>query len=284
MHTYLITWNPKRFVWNLKRDLRTIRTKGFLDGSWSCGNTKSIEQGDRVYLLRQGIEPRGIMGSGVALSRPYQGEHWDRTRPGEPALFIDVRFDALLDAAAEGVLPLWQLRKNVPSVHWNTQASGISISPEAAAQIERLWISFLESRGQSPVELAEEIATPQVFFEGATRTIRVNAYERDPRARAACIKHYGASCFICGVKFAAVYGPLGEGFIHVHHVMPLSKIGKRYQIDPVRHLRPVCPNCHAMLHRRPGFVIHVEKLRKIVQKHQPQAGAASVGTGTTYGL
>jgi 5-methylcytosine-specific restriction enzyme A len=271
MHTYLITWNPKRFDWStLRVDLQNIRKKGFLDGSWSCGNTKSIEQGDRVYLLRQGIEPRGIMGFGVATSSPYERGHWDRGRRGESARFIGVRFDALLDPIEEGILSLEQLRRALPSVHWNTQASGISISPEAAGQIERLWVALLKSCGQSATELAEEIATPQMFFEGATRIISVNAYERDPRARAACIKHYGISCYVCGMEFSTAYGPLGEGFIHVHHILPLSKIGKRYQIDPVRHLRPVCPNCHSMLHRQPDSVIPVEKLRKIVQEHRAQ--------------
>jgi 5-methylcytosine-specific restriction enzyme A len=40
------------------------------------------------------------------------------------------------------------------------------------------------------------------------------------------------------------------GFIHVHHLTPLSSLGTDYEVDPIRDLRPVCPNCHAVLHRR----------------------------------
>lgn len=86
------------------------------------------------------------------------------------------------------------------------------------------------------------------FIEGATRSVRVNAYERNAKARTACLQHYGTACVICEMEFAAEYGPEAEGYIHVHHLKPLSGLKKSYDVDPVRDLRPVCPNCHAMLH------------------------------------
>jgi predicted HNH restriction endonuclease len=53
---------------------------------------------------------------------------------------------------------------------------------------------------------------------------------------------------VCGFDFAAVYGPLAVGFIHVHHLIPLSQAGGEYKVDPVADMRPVCPNCHAVIH------------------------------------
>ncbi|MGH8226507.1 MAG: HNH endonuclease [Steroidobacteraceae bacterium] len=38
--------------------------------------------------------------------------------------------------------------------------------------------------------------------------------------------------------------------IHVHHVKPLSAVGRGYQVDPVKDLIPICPNCHAVAHHR----------------------------------
>ena len=76
----------------------------------------------------------------------------------------------------------------------------------------------------------------------------VNAYERSPVARSRCISHYGPMCLVCGFSFGSVYGSLAEGFIHVHHVKPLSEIGEEYEVDPIADLRPVCPNCHAIIH------------------------------------
>lgn len=46
-----------------------------------------------------------------------------------------------------------------------------------------------------------------------------------------------------------MYGKIGKKFIHVHHLKELSLIGTKYRIDPIKDLRPVCPNCHAMLHK-----------------------------------
>jgi 5-methylcytosine-specific restriction protein A len=106
------------------------------------------------------------------------------------------------------------------------------------------------------VGLPEEIQEDETFFEGARRQITINAYERDPRVRQRCIQHYGARCFICGFVFGEHYGEVAEGFIHVHHLRPLSEIGIEYKIDPLEDLRSVCPNCHAVLHlRKPAFSI-----------------------------
>jgi 5-methylcytosine-specific restriction enzyme A len=30
----------------------------------------------------------------------------------------------------------------------------------------------------------------------------------------------------------------------------LASVGTKYQVDPVADLRPVCPNCHALIHHR----------------------------------
>lgn len=87
------------------------------------------------------------------------------------------------------------------------------------------------------------------FYEGAKRQVIVNSYERDHKARLQCIKIHGATCAVCGIDFEKMYGELGKGFIHVHHIIPIHTIGEGYKVNPETDLIPVCPNCHAMLHR-----------------------------------
>lgn len=130
------------------------------------------------------------------------------------------------------------------------------------------------SPGQCIDPLADELDVSQPLIEGARYQITVNAYERDPRARQLCIARHGTACVICGFSFGAAYGPVAEGFIHVHHLRPLSEIGGEYEINPVEDLRPVCPNCHAVLHRRvPAFSI--EEMRGFLrQQRQAEPGAA----------
>jgi len=103
------------------------------------------------------------------------------------------------------------------------------------------------------------------YVEGAKKTVTVNAYERDIQARADCIARYGYACKVCDFDFGAVYGPLGDGFIHVHHLVPLHKIKQEYKVNPEKDLRPVCPNCHAMLHRG-REPLTIEQLRNLLGK------------------
>jgi 5-methylcytosine-specific restriction protein A len=108
--------------------------------------------------------------------------------------------------------------------------------------------------------IAETISTPQKYYEGASQTISVNAYERNHQARLKCIEYYGYQCQVCSFDFEKFYGVAGRKYIHVHHVVPLSQIGSTYEVDPIKDLVPVCPNCHAIIHRTtPAMSIEVIK-------------------------
>lgn len=100
--------------------------------------------------------------------------------------------------------------------------------------------------------LADEVPVAE-YREGATRSVVVNWYERSPEARRACILSHGTNCAVCGFDFGAVYGEEAKGVIHVHHLNPLALSQGEYLIDPVKDLRPVCPNCHAVIRRPPAF-------------------------------
>jgi 5-methylcytosine-specific restriction protein A len=104
-----------------------------------------------------------------------------------------------------------------------------------------------------------------LLFEGAIRRVSVKAYERNPEARRICVEHYGAICQICGFDFEKTYGEIGKGFIHVHHLKQMSEIGEAYQVDPINDLLPVCPNCHAIIHKRkPPYSI--EEMQTLLQR------------------
>ncbi len=250
MSTYLFTWNPGRWDWEtLEKDSEFYKRRGYFDGRWSCGVTKKILPGDRAFLIKIGKnEPRGIMASGFAVSAPFSAPHY--SDPTRLANYTNLRYDVLLDPKTEALLASTLLQNELPDVRWSPQGSGISIPPESAARLEELWRLHLADIGLAPDQIADEVTTPERYTEGSLRRIAVNAYERDPRARRACIEHYGAKCVVCGFSFGEQFGAIGEGFIHVHHLRPLAAIGSDYEVDPVADLVTVCPNCHAMLHRQ----------------------------------
>jgi HNH endonuclease len=111
-----------------------------------------------------------------------------------------------------------------------------------------------------------EISNSTPVVEGAKRQVIVNSYERDASARKLCLHKWGVNCSVCNLNFEKVYGKIGNGFVHVHHLTPISSIKEEYVLVPERDMRPVCPNCHAMLHQRdPPFLI--EELRDIINKN-----------------
>ena len=106
------------------------------------------------------------------------------------------------------------------------------------------------------------------YTEGANEQRIINSKKRSREARNACIKIYGLSCFVCGFNFLDSYGDIGNEYIHVHHINPLFLRDKEYEINPEKDLIPVCPNCHAMLHRKnsDGDYYSPEKLKEIFNK------------------
>jgi predicted HNH restriction endonuclease len=115
--------------------------------------------------------------------------------------------------------------------------------------------------------IALEFVPSDTFPEGGKKTVTLNAYERSWDARSKCVAHRGTRCSVCNFSFEEEYGPQGRGYIHVHHLIPLSLIGADYLVDPLTDLIPVCPNCHEMLHRRqPPFTI--DELKDMIRRQK----------------
>jgi 5-methylcytosine-specific restriction enzyme A len=111
--------------------------------------------------------------------------------------------------------------------------------------------------------LPEEVEVGRTYVEGSVTTVQINQYERNRAARDACLAHHGRKCCVCSFDFSMTYGALGKGYIHVHHLVPISDIGREYTLDPTADLVPICPNCHAMVHStKPPLTI--EQLRGVI--------------------
>lgn len=258
MSALILTWHPVNTPWSEADYSKVVEAtaKGRRPGSnWSTGvRTGGVAIGDRAYLFRQ-FESRGIVASAIVTSTVYPDKHWrDRRRK---ANYIDLEWDRVVQVADR--LPISDLESELPEFSWiHLQGSGIRLTEPLGARLGRLWAGHL---GDIPFRSPEEVDQEQ-FPEGAVQRVEVNRYERNPKARQACLDHWGAVCSVCGFDFGAAYGPIGDGYIHVHHLVDIAAVGESYEIDPVKDLRPVCPNCHAMLHQqRPAMSIASLKAR-----------------------
>ena len=108
---------------------------------------------------------------------------------------------------------------------------------------------------------------PDPETEGSKYQVTLNRYERSRLNRSLCLFVHGHKCAVCGLDFEEQYGDLGKDYIQVHHVVPVSQLGPDYKINPSEDLIPVCPNCHAMLHRR-NPPLTVEELKEILERRK----------------
>src|SRR5687767_12964855 len=106
MTTYLLSWNPKVWEWkNIQANIAEVGRKGYSEMQWSTGVTKKIKAGDRVFVMKLGVEPRGIVASGWATSDVQYRKEYTR------ALYIDGYFDVILEPNA--VFPIEFLQNDI---------------------------------------------------------------------------------------------------------------------------------------------------------------------------
>lgn len=251
MNSYLYTWNPTKWDWSdLQEAIYLVNNDKQYDMYWSCGNTKRIVIGDMFFLARVGTEPKGIIGCGYISSAPYYLPHWDKKKAaeGKSTLRTDLLFKTLSEVP---IASLKYLQDKYSEYNWTPQSGGLSIPDEIASEL--LSTVLNDDRFTFTQESQNEV---QVYAEGKAKTITHRTYDRSPAARQACIEHYGYNCSVCGFSFESAFGDLGRNYIEVHHLKQVADVGGEYTINPITDLRPVCANCHRMLHkRRPALSI-----------------------------
>jgi len=142
MKAYLFGWNPIKFAWDdLDEDVKRVLAGEKLEDNWSVVSHKTIQPGDRAYIVRVGQEPKGIFASGYITSEPYLA-----LRKGRTYYRIAITFDILLNPDKEPILTLDILKTgNLAAQTWTPQASGISIRPELVDELEGVWMDFLDT-------------------------------------------------------------------------------------------------------------------------------------------
>jgi len=256
MKTYLLTWNPRRWRWDdlAETSAKTLAGKGVI-GSWSCGNTKSIAKGDRIFLMRVSESPKGIIASGWVTTAPHLRLHWDtnKTAAGVECLGIDGEWERLINPAVDVPLEMRDLKKGkLGGFNWTPQSSGTRIPDDIADELEEKWSAHV-GRSLTAIVTTD---TELVAMEGSERIALVRHRKREQSLREAKIveaRKFGngrLKCEVpgCGFDFEAVYGGLGRDYAQVHHLKPLGDRTTPSQTK-LADLAVVCANCHAMIHR-----------------------------------
>jgi hypothetical protein len=205
---------------------------------------KSATRGDLViFYLSNPISAFYAIGTVESEVRTHgiQDKNYDKSKDGR--LVADIRDVKILPVA----LSLVEARDLFPKWAWLKFARNHIEVPKLI--LEEL-LKALNVDEYYHVLRPKDIASGVEYHEGSPIEVRTTQYERDTRERERCISHYGHKCFVCGFDFGVKYGAKLAGYIHVHHMVPLSRKKSNYIVDPIRDLRPVCPNCHAAIHSK----------------------------------
>lgn len=152
MPAYLLTWNPAKFHWpKLEEVIGSIENQGSAKNRWSTGKRKNVAIGARVYLLRQGADPRGLVGSGTIVSEVKEGQHWDpdEQKKGRKTLYAEINWNAL---SREPIVDRSELSSvTINDDLWNTQSGGVEIDPKVTGDIDSIWKTAWEGRQQAGI-------------------------------------------------------------------------------------------------------------------------------------
>jgi len=164
----------------------------------------------------------------------------------------------LLEYTNSEALKLYKLRNN--GINGNPQGRIIVKDKRLSDYIRHCFLTSSVIITDNEVEL----------HEGGIKTGFINRYERSKLARTKCLEHHGISCKVCLISFEKFYGEIGKNYIHVHHIEPISTKREAYIIDYKKDLIPVCPNCHAMLHKKlNNKSVSVEQLKNLIEQKNP---------------
>lgn len=152
-----------------------------------------------------------------------------------------------------------------PKLEKNYWRSGVrSIDQSVFENIVSLASLTAQSDEFGPIDREQEFETTVTGIEGKKVAYFGVRYERSPKLRRQAIAIHGVACNACGFDFGKAYGEHAKGFIHVHHVKPISEFEGDQVVDPATDLITLCANCHAAVHKRPNELLSVEQLKSIL--------------------
>jgi len=240
---------------------------------------KEIRVGDRVFIWRaSGAKANaGIIASSTVIAlpgeivdglhKPKNSSYWIKNKSNNKH-FCKLKIEDLRITPEEGMLARSlvssdDILRSLAIVTRNVGGT-FKIDQDEYKRISSYWdhlASISEDIDES--NLRNNINDKTVYFEGKVRELSSKHYERSSKAREDCLKIHGYDCAVCSLNFEDRYGEIGKKFIHVHHIDPVaSRIGE-YEVNPEKDLIPLCPNCHAMIHRKtPPY--KVDDLKKLI--------------------
>ena len=164
-------------------------------------------------------------------------------------------------------------------------AEGEKYLGENIEQIEYLFLNKFSSSEVADVVSAVEktigkkrkiyvYTEEDMVSEGKAVSKETVVKKRSKKLRDAAIEHYRHAdeklyCTICGFCFENRYGDIGKDYIEIHHEKPVYQYSddgfESYITEAVEKVKPLCANCHRMIHRNVKRPMTIEELKHLLR-------------------
>ena len=166
---------------------------------WRISSHQSAKIGDRVYLFKQGDDPKGIFGTGEIIEAPREQEDPTDTE-GVFRYRAKIRFEQLVDPSRNFLIAFKEVERIVPEFLISAQASGARVPEDAATELEKYLPPSPTPLPTISSEQADDSAfDPDSVNNDGLRALRAIRLRRgQPAFRAALLSAYDRRCAITG--------------------------------------------------------------------------------------
>lgn len=240
---------------------------------------ENVQQGGYVFCMRRGENAKHahMWGQFVGAPESTPRQAWDAHGSGVGAPTFESYMTDMLDFIP-GINPDTPVRllhladMYAPPTPVALASAGVALIRGATKgwSIGEAEVNAILARDQRDEPSDPEVAAA-LGEEGRRRLVTHLRLERDVGIVRLAKQSWAQTdpalrCCCCRFSFRDHFGELGAGFIEAHHVDPLGgpqrDVGRQTSVED---LRPVCANCHRMLHRKLGMTVEALAAMRRIQ-------------------
>ncbi len=237
MATYILKWNPAISSYRMidyLRDMEWCLSGGKPDMNWSVWDYQGIKKGDKVYMLKVGEGPTGIIAKGRVTSRAYRGEDW--SGKGRTTYYVDFEPTCMISPDCAPILSSSALMESIPDFDWVGGHSGMRLTEGQAAGIDKMWTLFLHDKfGAKP-----KSKTPVLFVKPRNKKSIANLPDKKASELGTALYRYLEDCRkeARGLNYRLLsnYGDLMKTVAFLMHDAPNDPACLYSNIESAKHI------------------------------------------------
>jgi 5-methylcytosine-specific restriction protein A len=233
---YLLSLGAERLYLSLNQGCTILKNEIGIRGARD-------ELGRRAEIMRSRIRGKAKRLAPVAMDLNVQPSVW-RGKLYEAGLIAGVQYDASALPSEETMIT--DLREALGLYGALNQSGGWEA-------VDDIWRDAEADAAASTLEQAKRYRQHRAIERQSSHSKKVK-------------KKLGARCMGCLLEMRELYGPIADGFIEAHHLIPLSSLNDNevVRFDPEKDFAVLCPNCHRIIHRMDDPT-DIEALRLLVR-------------------